>query len=582
LAAVTYRWEIMPPAPAEHLTSFPDLSPLVVQLLYNRRVSSPDAVEAFLDTRLIRSNPFLLKGMDKATTRLRQAIRADEAIAVYGDYDADGVTATALLVSTLTTLGAQVVPYIPSRKDEGYGLNNDALEKLARQGVKVVVTVDCGIRAVEQVAFAHSLGLDMIITDHHIPSPDDLPPAIAVIDPKREDDPYPYKHLAGVGLAFRLAQALLRAESKVRISKSDEFAQEEGLLDLVALGTVADLAPLGGENRIIVRHGLEKLNQDWQALRPGIAAMLREARLHPGQVDADTIGFVLGPRLNAAGRMGDAMDAYDLLMASSSEEAADLAQQLGNQNRQRTNLTAAMVEHARNQVAEFSDDLIYVLASPTYRAGIAGLVASRIKDEFYRPTLVIGMEKGQSKGSARSIKAFHITEALEQCRDLLVRYGGHAAAAGCTVRNDSIDALRSRLRDIARGQLKPSDLIPSVQVDMVLPFARVNWETLSLTKQLEPCGMGNPHPTFASYDVQVRHCRTVGRETGGTRHLQLALSDGKAVWDAIAFRTRWLPEEVPPRIDVVYTLAASTWNGRKRLQLRVKDLRPSQVQEQPS
>ena len=582
MAAVAHRWEIMPPAPAEHLASFPDLSPLVVQLLYNRQVSSPDAVEAFLDTRLIRSNPFLLKGMDKATTRLRQAIRADEAIAVYGDYDADGVTATALLVSALTALGAQVVPYIPSRKDEGYGLNNGALEKLARQGVKVIVTVDCGIRAVEQIAFARDLGLDIIITDHHIPSPDDLPPAIAVIDPKREDDPHPYKHLAGVGLAFRLAQALLRAQSKVRVSKSDEFPQEEDLLDLVALGTVADLAPLVGENRIIVRHGLEKLNKDWQSLRPGIAAMLREAKVQPGQVNADTIGFALGPRLNAAGRLGDAMDAYGLLMASSSEEAAELAQQLGNQNRQRTDLTAAMVEHARNQVAEFGDDLIYVLASPTYEAGIVGLVASRIKDEFYRPTLVIATEEGQSKGSARSIKAFHFTEALEQCRDLLVRYGGHAAAAGCTVRNDNIDAFRSQLRDIARRQLKPSDLIPSLQVDMVLPFARVNWDTLSLTQQLEPCGMGNPHPTFASYDVQVRRCRSVGRQSGGMGNLQLTLTDGRAVGDAIAFRTRWLPEEIPARIDVVYTLAASTWNGRRRLQLRVKDLRPSQAQQHPS
>ena len=545
-------------------------------------MSSPDAVEAFLHTRLIRSNPFLLKGMDKATTRLRQAIRADEAIAVYGDYDADGVTATALLVSALTALGAQVVPYIPSRRDEGYGLYNAALEKLARQGVKVVVTVDCGIRAVKQVAFARDLGLDMIITDHHIPSPDDLPPAIAVIDPKREDDPHPYKHLAGVGLAFRLAQALLRAQSKVRVSKSDEFPREEDLLDLVALGTVADLAPLVGENRIIVRHGLEKLNKDWQSLRPGIAAMLREAKVQPGQVNADTIGFALGPRLNAAGRLGDAMDAYGLLMASSSEEAAELAQQLGNQNRQRTDLTTTMVEHARNQVAEFGDDLIYVLASPTYKAGIAGLVASRIKDEFYRPTLVIAMEKEQSKGSARSIKAFHITEALEQCRDLLVRYGGHAAAAGCTVRNDNIDALRLRLCEIARRQLKPSDLIPSLQVDMVLPFARVNWDTLSLTEQLEPCGMGNPHPTFASYDVQLRRCRSLGRRSGAMGNLQLTLTDGRAVGDAIAFRTRWLPEEIPARIDIVYTLAASTWNGRKRLQLRVKDLRPSQVQEQPS
>ncbi len=564
------RWELLPPVPQECLARFPDLAPLVVQILHNRGICAADEVEAFLTRTFESDNPFRLAGMAEAVTRLRSALRVKEKIAVYGDYDVDGVTATALLVSTLRELGAQVVPYIPNRLEEGYGLNKPALKELADQGVDVVVTVDCGVRSTSEVEHANGLGLDLIITDHHAIG-DELPAAVAVIDPRREDDRYPFKHLAGVGLAFKLAQALLRAQRQVPTSDVPVLPEEEGLLDLVALGTVADLSPLTGENRALVSRGLEQLNR---ARRPGISAMLEEAGLEKGQVNAGTVGFVLGPRLNAAGRLDDAMTSYALLTTCSEEEATKLAEQLGAQNRERQRLMHEMVDRAREQVLALSDEWIYVLADRAFLAGIAGLIASRIQEEFYRPTLVIALDEEQSKGSARSIKGFHITRALEQCADLLVKYGGHSAAAGFTVRSRDIGAFRDRLGDIAAAELSEDDLIQPIAVDATLPLTMANGQTLAQVEMLQPFGVGNPRPTFLSQNVQVRACYPVG---SGGRSLKFKLSDGVAVWDAIAFRQGASADQVPDLIDVVYTLQSRVWSGRERLQLVIKDWHPAQA-----
>lgn len=564
------RWEVLPPAPQECLERFPDLAPLVVQILHNRGICAAGEVVAFLTRSFEPDNPFRLAGMAEAVTRLRSALRAKEKIAVYGDYDVDGVTATALLVTTFQTLGAQVVPYIPNRLEEGYGLNKPALKELADQGIDVVVTVDCGVRSTGEVQYANELGLDLIITDHHAVG-DELPAAVAVIDPRRQDDSYPFKHLAGVGLAFKLAQALLRVERQVPATDAAVLPEETDLLDLVALGTVADLAPLTGENRALVSRGLEQLNR---ARRPGIAAMLGEADLVKGQVSAGTVGFVLGPRLNAAGRLDDAMASYRLLTTSSEEEATELARQLGAQNRERQRLMYEMVDRARDQVLTMADEWIYVLADRGYLAGIAGLVASRIQDEFYRPTLVIALQDDESKGSARSIRGFHITRALEQCDELLVKYGGHSAAAGFTIRNEDIGAFRDRLEEIAAAELSEDDLIQPIEIDTTLPLNMANGGTLDQVEMLQPFGVGNPRPTFLSQDVQVRACYPVG-STG--RSLKLKLSDGVAVWDAIAFGQGGSADRVPGRVDVVYTLQSRVWNGRERLQLVVKDWRPAQA-----
>ncbi len=569
MAELQKRWEVPPPPPAEHLARFPDLPPLIVQLLYNRQIRTRDEVEAFLSRTFAQDNPFRLRGMNAAVTRLRQAIRNAETIAVYGDYDVDGVAATALLVPTLRALGsARVVPHIPHRVEEGYGLNKPALTQLAEEGVKVVITVDCGVRSLDEVVHAKHLGLDLIITDHHALGAE-LPPALAVIDARRDDDPYPFKHLAGVGLAFKLAQALLRAEQQVPTAETVALPEEDDLLDLVALGTVADLAPLIGENRALVSRGIEKLNE---ARRPGVAAMLEEAGLEPGQVHAGTIGFVLGPRLNAAGRLDDAIASYELLTTTALDKAAELARHLGEQNRKRQQLLDEMVQQARQEAEAVGDAPLYVLTSTDYLPGIAGLVASRITEEFYRPTLVIALDEAESKGSARSIEAFHITRALDQCRELLVHHGGHAAAAGLTIRNDRIDVLREKLTDIAREQLSEEDLLPTVNVDMALPISAESWANLALIEDLRPFGIGNPRPKFVAYDLRVCGCRAVGRD--GTS-LMMKLGDGVAVWDAIAFRQRIRPEQVPERIDMVYTMESDVWNGRRRLRLVVQDMRPA-------
>jgi single-stranded-DNA-specific exonuclease len=560
------RWQVAPPPPPGHTARFPGLSPLIVQLLYNRRLKTPSEVQAFLKGDWPEDNPFRLKGMNEAVTRLRQAIRQREPIAVYGDFDADGVTATVLLVETLSALGAQAEPYIPHRVDEGYGLNEGALRELAQKGIKVVVTVDCGIRSPLEVAYGHGLGLDIIVTDHHSPG-EELPPATAAINPKQADCRYPFEKLAGVGLAFKLAQALLRANRQIPVARDKVDLDEEDLLDLVALGTVADLAPLLEENRALVRRGLENLNQPQ---RLGLQALISQAGVRLGQITAATIGYVLGPRLNAAGRLDTAMTSYNLLTTSSPAEAKSLALELDEANRERQRLTVDTLEKARGQVlAMGEEERLFFVAAEDYPPGIVGLVAQRLAEEFYRPSVVVELGPERSRGSARSIPEFNITAALDQCSDLLVKYGGHSAAAGFTVANANLEPLQQRLRQIATHQLEDVELLPTLSIDAEVDLSEMNWATHALLEQLEPFGYANPVPLFLSREVIVRDARLVGE-----RHLKMTLSDGRAVWDTIAFRQGEWAGKLSRRIDVVYTLEVNEWNEQKRLQLNVKDLRP--------
>jgi len=504
--------------------------------------------------------------MNEAVTRLRQAIRQREPIAVYGDFDADGVTATALLVETLSALGAQVEPYIPHRVDEGYGLNEEALRELAQRGIKVVVTVDCGIRATDEIAHGCGLGLDIIVTDHHSPG-EELPPATAAINPKQSDCRYPFKKLAGVGLAFKLAQALLRVNRQTPVARGKADLDEEDLLDLVALGTVADLAPLLGENRALVRRGLEKLNQPQ---RLGLQALIFQAGVRPGQITASTIGYVLGPRLNAAGRLDTAMASYNLLTSNSSAEARSLALELDRVNRERQRLTVDTLERAREQVLAIGEEeKLFFVAAKDFLSGIVGLVAQRLTDEFYRPSVVVELGEETSRASCRSIPEFNITKALDQCSNLLVKYGGHSAAAGFTVANANLEPLQQSLRQIATRELEGQELLPTLEIDAEVDLTEMNWATYALLEQLEPFGYANPIPVFLSREVFVRDARVVGED-----HLKMTLSEGRAVWDAIAFRQGGWAGKLPHRIDVVYTLEVNEWNEEKRLQLNVKDLRP--------
>lgn len=560
------RWQIAPPLGEQTLARFPDLPPLVVQLLHNRGIDDPGQVHDFLSGEFRTGNPFALKGVDQAVTRLRQGIRSGERMAVYGDFDTDGVTATALLVEALSAVGAQVEAYIPDRIDEGYGLNMKALQGLWKKGVRLVITVDCGIRSVKEVKRA-SQGLDLIVTDHHSVGPE-LPPAVAVINPKQPGCPYPFKKLAGVGVAFKLAQALFRAHKQVNGTLELE---EEALTDLVALGTVADLASLIGENRTLVRRGLELLNEP---ARPGVEALMADAALRRGEVDASAIGFRLGPRLNAAGRIDTALLAYQLLTNPDPLETRELAEKLGTLNQKRQRLTEETVAAAEAQVlADHPDACLYLAASEEFWPGIVGLAASRLTEAYYRPSIVVELGEEVSRGSCRSIPEFHITQALDTCQDLLIRHGGHAAAAGFTVETEKLHELRRRMQAIAAEQLAGVDLRPTLQIDAEIPLDEVNWATHDLLSQIEPCGVDNARPVLVSRGVEVRDRRAIGSER---KHLKLALRDHKGVaWDAIAFRQGDLLEQVPSRVDVAYTLDINEWNGRKRLQLVVQDLRPA-------
>ncbi|MGD2105478.1 MAG: single-stranded-DNA-specific exonuclease RecJ [Anaerolineae bacterium] len=567
------RWQVHPAVPPDQLSRFPHLHPLLVQVLHNRELIDPDAVTTFLEGTDEEVNPFALAGMSQAVSRIRRALRRGERIAVYGDFDADGVTATALLVQTLQALGGWVRPYIPHRVEEGYGLNDDAMETLAKDRVELVVTVDCGIRAFDEIDTANRLGLDVVVTDHHSVGYQ-MPDAVASVSPRQsreegDEDPVgSFDGLAGVGVAYRLAQALLRSHRRTPASNQPVSLREEDLLDLVALGTVADLAPLRGENRALVRRGLERIND---MNRPGIRALCRQAGLRPGRIDATSIGYVLGPRLNAAGRIADAEIAYRLLVAEQTAEAEELAVVLDGLNRDRQQMTREAQEMARELVLEAEEDgpMLFV-ATPEFSSGIVGLVASRLLDEFCRPAVVVEMGGEVSRGSCRSIDAFHITKALDACSDLLVRYGGHAAAAGFTVANANLEELRHRLRRLAANELSEDDLTPVLTIDAEVPLSEMTWDLLEKLALLEPCGYGNRQPVFASRDVQVRRYRAVGR---GARHLKLVLSDGVATWEAIAFRQGAWAGSLPSVVDVAYHLELNEWRGQRRLQLNVQDIR---------
>ncbi len=568
------RWVVAPPPPPEIVSRLSHLHPVLARVLAHRGITTAGEAEAFLHGGALSDNPYRLKGVNEAVTRLLYALRRGERIAVYGDFDVDGVTSTALMTAALRSLGADVRPYIPHRVDEGYGLNFEALRHLKSEGCRVVVTVDCGIRSVEEVAFGQRLGLDLIITDHHSPGPE-LPPAYTVINPRRLDSRYPFPSLAGVGVAYRLAQGLLRA-ARHSLPITGSALKEEDLLDLVALGTVADIVPLRGENRDLVRLGLARLNEP---ARLGLRELMNVAQLSPGQITSWAIGFILAPRLNAAGRLRTGMLAYDLLITENPGQAVALAAELDALNQQRQELTRRHAEEALATLAS-EEAFLHVVASPAYEHGIVGLVASQIAEATYRPAIVIHLGEEESRGSARSIPEFDITAALDRCRDLLVRHGGHAAAAGFTVRNEHLPALQARLQAIAQAELAGRDLTPKLYIDAEVTLRELNRDLYEQLKLVEPCGHGNEPPVLMARDLEVRRSRVVGHDG---QHLKLVVSDGRIVFDAIAFRQAHWAEKLPlsrmggaAHVDLAFTLDVNEWNGERHFELNVLDLRPAE------
>ncbi|MCE7859092.1 MAG: single-stranded-DNA-specific exonuclease RecJ [Chloroflexi bacterium CFX2] len=564
------HWNIPPRITPEADSALAAFPPLLRQVLYNRGFADDPSARAFLRGEPnINTDPFQLTDLRAAVERIRFAVQNNEPIAIYGDYDVDGVTATALLVEALKNLGADVRGYIPNRFDEGYGLNNSALDELKTDGVKLVITVDCGIRSPAEAAHARAIGLDLIISDHHHPDNDNLPPAFAVINPKRHGDPYPDKDLAGVGIAYKIAEGLLRENDQADVVNGQIL---NSLLDLVALGTVADLAPLVGENRVLVKKGLRQMGQ---TTRQGLFSLAAVSDLALKKINAGHIGFMLGPRLNAAGRLKEALAAFELLTTNDVFKAGELAQQLDMQNRERQRITREMQTRAEEiALSDDPDAQLLFAAHEDFNSGVVGLAASRLTEKYYRPAIVASKGAEETRGSCRSIPEFHITDALDQCADLLVRHGGHAAAAGFTVRNENLTELVVRLKNIAGEKLSGMELKPTLTADAEVDLSEMRPEVYEKgLKYLEPTGYGNREAAFVARDVKVKNSRTVGAEG---KHLKLSLEDAKGVThDAIGFRLGDWHNSMLKRVNILFTYEPNEYNGRVNYQLNLKDLKGS-------
>jgi len=562
---VNTRWKIAEAISEEEQRELAAYPKVLQQLMVNRGVRTAEAAEKYLNGAGSHHDPFALKNMAEAVGRILEAIDKDQKIVIYGDYDADGVTATALLNQILTNLGANVTPYIPNRFDEGYGLNMEALDRLHAEGTDLIITVDCGIRSLDEITHAYEIGLEMIVSDHHEPAANLSDHAI-VVCPKQIDDLYPEKNLAGVGVAFKIAEAL----ASQRPLKS---CQLQDVLDLVAVGTVADLVPLTGENRSLVQAGLETLRG---GRRQGLFSLMQAAGVDVQNADAGSIGYGIGPRINAAGRLDQANPALDLLLSDDLLQTGMLAQQLDDLNQQRKNITQWIQEEAEKQALDDGDNYLLFAAHPEFKEGVVGLAASRLTESYYRPSVVGHRGEETTRASCRSIPEFHITKALDKCADLLVRHGGHAMAAGFTVRNENLDELITRLQDIARRELEGQELCPEYKADMELALHELHPDILQWIAKLEPTGQKNPSARFVSRRVRVTRSRQVGRDRS---HLKMTVTDGQVFFDAIAFRQGHWYGNMPEHIDILYSYETNDFNGRVTLQLNVKDIKPSEIGE---
>lgn len=554
---------IVPPLITPEADAALEKFPVILrQILFNRGFATDAEARAYLNAKPdFNTDPFQMTGIRAAVDRIQFAIQNKEPIAIYGDYDVDGVTATALLVQSLQILEADVRGYIPNRFEEGYGLNNNALDELKASGVKLVISVDCGIRSPNEAQHAKEIDLDLIISDHHHPAEGDLPHALAVINPKQHGDIYPDKDLAGVGIAYKIAEALY-TERKEKYSL-------DFLLDLVALGTVADLAPLVGENRILVRKGLRQMRQ---TTRQGLFSLAGVSDIPLAKVNAGNIGFSLGPRLNAAGRLKEALASFELLTTKDVFRAGELAQQLDMQNRERQRITRDMQVKAEEIALNGNEEnFILFAADESFNSGVVGLAASRLTEKYYLPSIVAAEGAEETRGSCRSIPEFHITDALDLCADLLVRHGGHAAAAGFTVKNENIPLLVERLKSIAKEKLSGQDLRPTLMADMEVSLTQIRPDLIQLLSYLEPTGYGNRDAAFVARNAKVKSSRTVGSDG---KHIKLVLEDdNKYTHDCIGFRLGEWAKKMPPRVDVLFTYEVNEYNGRVGYQLNLKDMK---------
>jgi len=555
------RWIIQPcnPDQQKEFSETLGLHPIIAQLLLNRQVTTLADARMFLSADMASLyDPFLLKDMDRAVERIRLAKARSEKVLIYGDYDVDGVTSSALLRLLLKRLGIQAVNYIPHRMDEGYGLNEGVAEFAKSQKVQLLITVDCGVNAFSPVEMINAAGIDVIIIDHHEPEVDKLPPALALIDPKRADCTYPFKSLSAVGLVAKLTQAMLGA-----------LPAED--LDLVAIGTVADVVPLRGENRIYVKNGLPFIEQ---TTKPGLRALLEVSKISGKRMKPYYIGFILGPRLNAAGRMDSASVSLDLLLSENAQDAYALACSLEEHNQTRQKMQSQVVEEAMAMIE--ADEIlkaqdIIVVYKQGWHKGVLGIVASRIVDKYYRPTVVISVEDGIGTGSARSVDGFHLHEAFSSCAAVLENYGGHKRAAGLRLKDHNIENFRQAINDFAHLSLPPERLTPTLQIDAEIPLSVIDLDLVGLIASLEPHGEGNPAPVFCSRGLTVKSPPSLlGKDT-----IKFWVSDGVKTISAVGFGMGSFKDKVKlgSVVDLAYTLSIDDWNKAPAVQLMLKDIR---------
>jgi single-stranded-DNA-specific exonuclease len=566
------RWIVptVKPDAVTRLAREGNISPLLARLLYLRGVETPDAVEPFLHPKLAcLHDPLQMAGMKAAVQRLEQSIARHEKILIYGDYDVDGTMAVVVLLTALKSLGAQVDAYIPHRLTDGYGMRVPVIEQAAAKGVRVILSVDTGIREHEVISRARELGVDTIVTDHHLPELDGhLPPALAILNPKRADCHYPEKNLAGVGVAFKLAQGLF---AKLRDGMPEKTLQS--YLKIVAIGTIADVVPLSGENRIIARHGLEGLARPSHT---GLKALMDVAGLNGKAPSAGDVAFRIAPRLNAAGRMENASDVINLFTTADETQARSIAERLNqlNYERQQTEErileeVVAIMERDPRRTERYS----LVFAGEGWHRGVIGIVAQRAVEKYHRPTLVIGIEQGTGQGSGRSISGFNLLNALTHVGDLFERFGGHAQAAGFTLPAEGIGELERRLEEYAGSMLTPQDLEPTVRVDAQVELDDITGDLYEDLTNMEPFGIGNPAPVFGCRGLQLVDPPRILKE----KHLKLRVSGGGQTFDALMWRAvgRCPPLNWGQRVDAAFTIEQNTFQDRTALQLILKDLQVS-------
>ena len=547
---------------ADHL----GVSPLIAQLLINRGITDVLQAERFLTPALNQLyDPYLLPDMKKAVSRIRQAIANEETVLIYGDYDVDGITSTSLMIRILNKyFPGRLLYYIPKRLEEGYGLHLTSLEKAIAKGVSLVITVDCGISARDEAAFLKEKGIDLIITDHHEPQ-GILPDAYAIIDPKISDSGYPFTQLAGVGVAFKVLQGLSNQLPEIR---NDLFAN----LDLVAFGTVADIVPLLDENRVLVKYGLEQLNQTNNI---GLRALIEVAGLRGREINSGHIGYILAPRINAAGRMGNSSIGVKLFLSKDPLHALDYARSLEKENTNRQEIEMAVLEEAQAQIEanpDWKSEHALVLAGEGWHLGVIGIVASKLVDLYHKPVILIGMDGDEGRGSGRSIDGFNLFDAIESCSEYLIRFGGHEFAAGLSVKREMLPSFQKAFLELAKCRLTPADLQPVLKIESVIDLSHATLDLARELTRLAPCGPSNPTPVLGCKSISLVDYRSVG-ENG--RHLKVKVSDSRIIREGIGFNLGAIYEQlaVAQEVDVAFSLEENVWNGMSSVQLNLKDLR---------